>query len=75
MIVAEVQQYIEGRIREDVIYPCYESFSLAKIPSTILALLGVSQPDHALLQAVRTTLDDRPPPAKIVLLLIDGFGW
>jgi hypothetical protein len=75
MIVAEVQQYIEGRIRADVIYPCYESFSLAKVPSTILALLGVSQPDHALLQAVRTALDNRPPPAKIVLLLIDGFGW
>jgi Type I phosphodiesterase / nucleotide pyrophosphatase len=75
MIVAEVRQYIEGRVQGDVIYPCYESFSLAKIPSVILSLLGVPQPDHALLQMARAAAGNRPSQPKVVLLLIDGFGW
>ena len=75
MIVAEVQRYIEQRIQGEVVWPCYESFNLSKIPSTVLSLLGVAQPDHALSQLVRGALDNRRRPSKVVLLLIDGFGW
>jgi predicted AlkP superfamily pyrophosphatase or phosphodiesterase len=75
MIVTEVQRYIEARVQGDTLYPCYESYSLAKIPSAVLALLGVPQPEQALLQIVRTALDGHPPASKVVLLLIDGFGW
>jgi predicted AlkP superfamily pyrophosphatase or phosphodiesterase len=75
MIVAEVQRYIEERTQKDVIYPCYESFCLARLPSVVLSLLGIPQPDHVLLQMVREALGDGPCPPKVILLLIDGFGW
>jgi predicted AlkP superfamily pyrophosphatase or phosphodiesterase len=78
MILAEIQQYIEDRTQGGhggVIYPCYESYCLSKVPSVVLALLGIPQPDHALLETVRGILADRRDPLKVVLLLIDGFGW
>jgi len=75
MIVAEVQQYIEDRTHGEMIYPCYESYCLAKLPSVVLALLGLPQPDHALRQLVYNALGDHRPPGKVIVLLIDGFGW
>jgi Type I phosphodiesterase / nucleotide pyrophosphatase len=71
MIVAEAQRYIEG----DMIYPCYESYCLAKLPSVVLALLGFPQPEHPLRQLVYNALGDHRPPGKVIVLLIDGFGW
>jgi len=65
MIIAEVQQYIEGRVRGDVIYPCYESFSLAKIPSTILALLGVSSTS----ESHRLTVEELAPYTSAVAVV------
>jgi hypothetical protein len=75
MIVAEVQRYIEDHTQGDVIYPCYESYCLAKLPTVVLALLGLPQPDHPLLQLVYNALGDHRPPGKVIVLLIDGFGW
>jgi Type I phosphodiesterase / nucleotide pyrophosphatase len=75
MILAEIQRYIEDRMQGDVLYPCYESYCLAKLPSVVLALLGIPQPDHALLKIVQNLGADRHRPTKVVLLLIDGFGW
>jgi hypothetical protein len=78
MILSEILPYIEERTRrahEQVIYPCYESYCLSKVPSVILALLGIPQADHVLRKIVQEALaEDRAPP-KVVLLLIDGFGW
>ena len=62
MILAEIQQYIEDHTHGEVLYPCYESYSLSKIPSAVLALLGIPQPDHALLKIVRA---DRSAPTGI----------
>jgi predicted AlkP superfamily pyrophosphatase or phosphodiesterase len=75
MILAEIQRYIEDRVQGDVLYPCYESYCLAKLPSVVLALLGIPQPEHALLKIVQDAVADHHPPTKVVLLLIDGFGW
>jgi hypothetical protein len=75
MILAETQRYIEDRIHGEVIYPCYESYCLSKVPSTVLALLGIPQPDHVLLKIVQNDGGHRQNPSKVVLLLIDGFGW
>jgi predicted AlkP superfamily pyrophosphatase or phosphodiesterase len=75
MILTEIQHSLEQRRHGDALYPCYESYCLSKIPSAVLALLGISQPDHALLQMVQDALGDRRRPPKVVLLLIDGFGW
>jgi hypothetical protein len=75
MILAEIQQYIEDRTHREVLYPCYESYNLSKIPSTVLALQGIPQPDLALLKIVEQTMAHRRYPPKVVVLLIDGFGW
>jgi predicted AlkP superfamily pyrophosphatase or phosphodiesterase len=75
MIVAEIQRYIEDRTRGEVIDPCYQSYCLSQLPSVVCALLGMPQVDHPLLNVVRSTMTSGWSPAKVVLLLIDGFGW
>jgi type I phosphodiesterase/nucleotide pyrophosphatase len=75
MILAEIQQYIQDRTLGEMIYPCYESYCLSKVPAVVLALLGIPQPDHPLRRIVLNTWADRPHPLKVVLLVIDGFGW
>src|SRR5215813_172969 len=75
MILAEVQQYIEGRIHGQEIYSCYESYCLSKIPATVLALLGIPQPNPVLATIIQGTVLHRQSPPKVVVLLIDGFGW
>jgi predicted AlkP superfamily pyrophosphatase or phosphodiesterase len=75
MILAEIQQYIEDRRQGEVIYPCYESYCLSKVPALVLALLGIPQPDHPFLRVVQDTQPNRGHPLKVVLLVIDGFGW
>ena len=75
MILTEVQQDIEGRICGDVIHPCYASYCLSKLPSAILALLGVPQPEHPLAHILRQAAAQQGSPRKVILLVIDGFGW
>jgi predicted AlkP superfamily pyrophosphatase or phosphodiesterase len=75
MILAEVQQYIEGRMQGQELSPCYESYCLSKIPAAVLALLDIPQPDQALVNIIQETVFHRQYPPKIVVLLIDGFGW
>ena len=75
MILAEIQEYIEARTQGEVLYPCYESYCLSKVPSTVAGLLGIPQPDHALVTLVRNTVAPTQHPLKVVVLLIDGFGW
>jgi predicted AlkP superfamily pyrophosphatase or phosphodiesterase len=75
MILTEIQQYIDDRTHGEVLYPCYESYCLSKVPSTVLALLGLPQGDHTLLKVVQETLAHRRHPPKVILLVIDGFGW
>jgi predicted AlkP superfamily pyrophosphatase or phosphodiesterase len=75
MILTEIQRYLEDRTHGDIIYPCYESYCLSKVPSAVLGLLGMPQPDHALVKIVHNALGKRQSPPKVVLLLIDGFGW
>jgi hypothetical protein len=75
MILAEIQQYIEDRTHGEVLYPCYESYGIAKIPSLVLTVLGLPHPDQPLLKVAQGALAQRRGPPKVVLLVIDGFGW
>jgi hypothetical protein len=75
MILTEVQHDIEQHASGDLVRPCYASYCLSKLPSAILALLGLPQPDHAILQMIQRAIGHRERPPKVVLLLIDGFGW
>jgi predicted AlkP superfamily pyrophosphatase or phosphodiesterase len=75
MILAEIQQYIEAHTDGEVLYPWYETYCLSKVPTLVLGLLGIPQPDHALLKVVQDAVGSRRYPSKVVVLLIDGFGW
>ncbi len=75
MILTEIERYIEDRRRGEVLYPCYESYCISEVPSLVLALLGIPQPDQPLLKVVWEALPERRYPPKVVLLVIDGFGW
>jgi len=75
MILTEVQQNIERRICGEVVRPCYASYCLSRLPSAILGLLGVPQPEHPLRNILRQAAANQRSPRKVVLLLIDGFGW
>jgi predicted AlkP superfamily pyrophosphatase or phosphodiesterase len=75
MILAEVQQDIEGRIQGQEIYPCYASYCLSQVPAAVLELLGTPQPAQVLGKILQETVLHRQQPGKIILLLIDGFGW
>jgi predicted AlkP superfamily pyrophosphatase or phosphodiesterase len=75
MILPEVQQDIEGRICGEVIHPCYGSYCLSKLPSAVLALLGVPQAAHPLASLLQRLAAQQRPPRKVIVLLIDGFGW
>jgi predicted AlkP superfamily pyrophosphatase or phosphodiesterase len=75
MILSEVQQDIERRISGEVIHPCYASYCLAKLPSAVLALLGVPQPEHPLASVLQQAMSGQRAPRKVIVLVIDGFGW
>jgi predicted AlkP superfamily pyrophosphatase or phosphodiesterase len=75
MILAEIQQYIEAHTDGEVLYPCYESYCLSRVPAVVLGLLGLPQPEHALLKVVQDTVGSGRSPSKVIVLLIDGFGW
>jgi type I phosphodiesterase/nucleotide pyrophosphatase len=79
MILTEIEQDIEARRHEtpggEVIYPRYESYCLSNVPSLVLALLDNAQPNHPLREIIPETSSAARNPSKVVLLLIDGFGW
>lgn len=53
--------------------PCYQNFCFSNIPNTIRALFGIHNSSGGLPLNVlpRSAVN----PQKVVLLLIDGFGW
>lgn len=75
MILTEVQQDIESRICGEVISPCYTSYCLSQLPSAILGLLGIPQPEHPLANILQQVAAHQRSPRKVILLVIDGFGW
>jgi predicted AlkP superfamily pyrophosphatase or phosphodiesterase len=75
MILAEIQRYIEDRTQGEVLYPCYQSYCLSQVPSAAADLVGIPQPGHALVRLIRETIAPHQQPLKVVVLLIDGFGW
>jgi predicted AlkP superfamily pyrophosphatase or phosphodiesterase len=75
MILTEVLQNIHQYASGDLVRPYYESYCLSKLPSAILALLGIAQPQNTVLEVIQHAVGHRRHPPKVVLLLIDGFGW
>lgn len=74
MILEEIQKQIEGQRRGEFIYPRYESYCFSNIPSAVLYLLGLQMisPLSGILDKASITPTNSK---KVVLFLIDGFGY
>ena len=74
MIFDKIQKQIEERKRGEFIYPCYESYCFSNIPSAVLYLLGLrkTSPLSGILDKANIT---QANSKKVVLFLIDGFGY
>lgn len=74
MIFEEIGKQIEEKRRGEFLYPCYESFCFSNIPSAILYLLGLRK--ESPLSSILDKADIAPTNSKkVVLFLIDGFGY
>jgi predicted AlkP superfamily pyrophosphatase or phosphodiesterase len=75
MILAEVQQDIERRISGDRVHPDYAAYCLAQLPAAVLTLWGLRPPGPPLAAILQRAAAHCRAPCKVVLLLVDGFGW
>jgi predicted AlkP superfamily pyrophosphatase or phosphodiesterase len=75
MILKGLQEHIENEKRGEFIYPLYETYCFSNIPSAILSLLGIHQRSSPLLELLTEAKVNPSSPKKVVLLLIDGFGF
>ena len=74
MILEKIQKQIEGQRQGEFIYPCYESYCFSNIPFAILYLLGLRKINP--LSGILNKAGIIPANSKkVVLFLIDGFGY
>src|SRR3990167_885256 len=74
MIFEEIQKQLEAEQRGESIHPRYESYCFSNIPSAVLYLLGLRKtcPLSPILDKANVTPTNSK---KVILLLIDGFGY
>jgi hypothetical protein len=76
MIVSELESEIEKEKKEgEFIYPFYEKYCLSNIPSTILNFFGIKSKRPILPSSLHKDKVEIEDSNKIVLMLIDGFGY
>lgn len=74
MILESIQKEIEKQRRGEFIYPRYEDYCFSNIPSAILYLLGLRKTSP--LSGIVNKAGVTPVNSnKIVLFLVDGFGY
>lgn len=74
MILKEIEKQIDKQQQGEFIYPRYESYCFSNIPSAVLYLFGLKEnnPLSGILNKTGITPADSK---KVVLFLIDGFGY
>jgi predicted AlkP superfamily pyrophosphatase or phosphodiesterase len=74
MILTDIRTQIEKQQRDGFIYPAYENYCFSNIPSAVQYLLGLrkSSPLSGILNKAGISSSK---PEKVVVLLIDGFGY
>jgi hypothetical protein len=76
MLISELENEIEKEKKEgEFIYPFYEKYCFSNIPSTILNFFGVKFKTPILPAGLHKEKVEMENSNKIVLLLIDGFGY
>lgn len=74
MILKDVERYVEKARGDGFIPPLYHGYSLVNIPNTAMQMLG-ARPIGEVLDRSITDSIDRKGIRKIVVILIDGFGY
>jgi predicted AlkP superfamily pyrophosphatase or phosphodiesterase len=76
MIVRELENAIRKQRKEgEFIYPFYEKYCFSNIPSTILKFFGIKSERPILPSELYKDKIETGNSNKIVLLLVDGFGY
>lgn len=74
MILKEIQKQIKEQQQGEFVHPCYESYCFSNIPSAVLYLFGLRKTSP--LSGILDKADITPAkPKKVVLFLVDGFGY
>ena len=76
MILRGVENIIEEEKREgEFIYPFYRKYCFSNIPSTILESFNIQIERPRLPSKLYENIVELQDTDKIVLLLVDGFGY
>lgn len=76
MINTEIKKLIEKEKKKDeFIYPFYEKYCFSNIPATILSFFGIKTRKLTLPPELYESALRGKKPTKVILLLIDGFGF
>lgn len=76
MVNLKIKKIIEKEKKKgEFIYPFYEKYCFSNIPSTILSFFGIKTKRPILPPEVYESILKGKKPTKIILLLIDGFGF
>jgi len=74
MILEEIKKQIEKQQQGEFIYPRYENYCFSNIPSAVLYLFGLQK--NSPLSGILDKAEVTPVNSKkVVLFLIDGFGY
>jgi predicted AlkP superfamily pyrophosphatase or phosphodiesterase len=74
MILEGLEETVSRRNREGLILPRYDGYSLLNVPNTAFQILGFKPPGPALSELITKHID-ASGIKKVLLLLIDGFGY
>jgi len=76
MIDIKIKRTIEKKKKKgEFIFPFYEKYCFSNIPSTILSFFGIKSKRPILPSDVYENVLRDKKPTKVILLLIDGFGF
>lgn len=74
MLLKDVEKLVENNGDKNFVYPMYDGYSLVNIPNTAMKILGVRPIGKVLDKAITSKIDTRGIK-KVVVILIDGFGY
>lgn len=76
MILDGILKFIEKEKKEgDFIFPFYEQYCFSNIPSTILNFFDIKTQKTSLLSKIVNKTTELEETNKLILLIIDGFGF
>jgi predicted AlkP superfamily pyrophosphatase or phosphodiesterase len=74
MLLKDVEKHVCGSEKNGIVYPLYDGYSLVNVPNTALYILGAKPVGKTLDKSIIKHIDTKNIK-KIVVLLLDGFGY